>query len=169
MLEKKVVAVKGPLGQVRVTLPEKIKVEISDGLLKTVRGSEAKDVRALHGLIRSLLANAVYGVSKGFTKELDLVGIGYRAEAKPNTLNLSLGFSHPVSFQVPEGVEIKVDRAQRTIANYVATVLVKGCDKQQVGQVAANIRAIRPPDRYKGKGIRYSDEVVRLKVGKKGA
>ena len=168
-IEKSVVAVNGPLGRVGVALPEKIHAEVSDGLLKTVRQSEAKTVRALHGLIRSLLANAVHGVSQGFTRELDVVGIGYRVEAKDKRLNLSLGYSHPVSFPVPEGVEIKVDRAQRTIANYVATVVVKGCDKQQVGQVAADIRSIRPPDRYKGKGIRYADEVVKLKVGKKGA
>jgi large subunit ribosomal protein L6 len=115
------------------------------------------------------LANAVTGVTKGFEKKLDVIGIGYRAERRGNYLNLSLGHSHPVELPVPEGVEIKVEREQRAINNYVATITIAGSDRYRVGQVAADIRSLRPPDSYKGKGLRYSDEIVRTKVGKKGA
>ena len=163
------VQVSGPLGSLEVHLPAKIQVELSDGVLRAVREIEERSVRALHGLTRSLLANAVRGVSEGFEKKLDVVGIGYRAEVKGKFLNLSLGFSHVIAFPIPEGIEIKVERAQRTIPNYARTIVIKGRDKQRVGQIAADIRSLRPPDSYKGKGIRYAGEVVRIKVGKKGA
>ena len=114
-----------------------------------------------------MLANAVTGVTEGFSKELDLVGIGYRVEMKGKTLNLSLGFSHGIEFPVPEGIEVTVQKGKKPISNYIASIVVSGNDKQQVGQVAATIRRMRPPDAYKGKGIRYADELVRLKVGKK--
>ncbi len=166
-VEKDQVSVQGPRGSLTTTVPAQIRVELSDGELLAHRDSEEKPVKALHGLTRSLLANAVKGVTDGFRKDLDLVGIGFRADVQGKTLNLSLGFAHPVAYPIREGIEIKVDREKKPITNYVASILVIGNDKQQVGQVAADIRALRPPDAYKGKGIRYADEVVRLKVGKK--
>jgi large subunit ribosomal protein L6 len=169
VVEKDRVQVSGPLGGLEVSLPPRISAEFSDGTLKAVREIEERSVRALHGLMRSLLANAVKGVSEGFEKELDVVGIGYRAEVAGKVINLNVGFSHVVSFPIPDGIEIKVQRAQRKTSNYTMSILIKGRDKQQVGQVAADIRSVRPPDSYKGKGIRYFDEIVRLKVGKKGA
>lgn len=167
-IEKAHVRVEGPRGSLKTSLPEQIRAEITDGELVTQRGSEAKSVRALHGLARSLLANAVTGVTRGFTKELDLVGIGYRADVKGKSLNLSLGFAHPIEFPIAEDIEIEVQRTKKAITNYVASIVVSGSDKQRVGQVAADIRDLRRPDPYKGKGIRYAEEVVRLKVGKKG-
>ena len=113
--------------------------------------------------------NCVRGVTEGFTKELDIVGIGYKADAKPKSVTLTLGYSHPIEFPVPNGIAVKVEKQQRTIQNYVATLIISGADKQLVGQVAADIRALRRPDTYKGKGIRYTNEFIRLKVGKKGA
>ncbi len=163
------VLVEGPRGKLTTTMPRGIVAELADSALHAKRTAETKEQRALHGLSRTLLSNAVKGVSKGFTRELDVVGIGYKAEMRGRYLNLSLGFSHPVEFPVPEGIEIKVERAQRTISNYAATVIVSGNDKSQVGQVAADLRRLRPPDPYKGKGVRYAEETVRLKVGKKGA
>lgn len=168
IIDKEQVRIEGPRGSLQTRLPDHIRVELNESDLLTHRDSDLKPVRALHGLARSLLANAVMGVTEGFTKELDLVGIGYRAEMKEKKLNLSLGFSHPVEFPVPEGVEIQIQRGKKPIANYVVTIVVSGNDKQSVGQVAAEIRALRRPDAYKGKGIRYADEIVRLKVGKKG-
>jgi len=167
-IEKDQVSVQGPRGSLTTPVPPQIRVELTDGELLAHRESDEKPVKALHGLTRSLLANAVRGVTEGFQKELDLVGIGFRADVKGKTLNLSLGFAHPVEFPISEGIEIKVDRGKKPITNYVASIRVSGNDRQQVGQVAADIRALRPPDAYKGKGIRYADEVVRLKVGKKG-
>jgi len=167
-IEKDLVRIEGPLGSLKTSLPASIRVEFRDGHLVTHRDSETKQARALHGLTRSLLANAVTGVTQGFKKELDLVGIGYRAEVKGKALNLSLGFAHLVEFPISEGIEIQVERTKKTITNYVASILVSGRDKQRVGQVAADIRLLRRPDPYKGKGIRYADELVRLKVGKKG-
>lgn len=167
-IEKDQVSVQGPRGSLTTPVPPQIRVELTDGELLAHRESDEKPVKALHGLTRSLLANAVRGVTEGFQKELDLVGIGFRADVKGKTLNLSLGFAHPVEFPISEGIEIKVDRGKKPITNYVASIRVSGNDRQQVGQVAAGIRALRPPDAYKGKGIRYADEVVRLKVGKKG-
>ncbi len=163
------VLVEGPKGKLKTSLPGGIKVELSDSTLVAKRSSDDKSQRALHGLSRTLLNNAVKGVSQGFSRELDVVGIGYKAEMRGHYLNLALGFSHPVEFPLPEGISIKVERLPRGISNYAATVIISGIDKHQVGQTAADIRRLRPPDPYKGKGIRYSDEVVRLKVGKKGA
>jgi large subunit ribosomal protein L6 len=168
-IEKRRVLVEGPKGQLESPIPQGIAVELNEGTLLATRANEAKQTRALHGLTRALLANCVVGVSEGFQKALDVVGIGYRAEAKGGFVNLSLGHSHPIEFPIPEGIDVKVEREQRGISNYVATIKVSGASKYLVGQVAADIRALRPPDAYKGKGIRYSDELVRTKVGKKGA
>lgn len=167
-VEKDQVSVQGPRGSLTTTVPAPIRVELTEGVLLAIRDSEEKSAKSLHGLTRSLLANAVEGVTEGFKKALDLVGIGFRAAVEGKTLNLTLGFAHPVKFPIREGIEIKVDRDKKPISNFVASIVISGNDKQQVGQVAADIRSLRPPDAYKGKGIRYADEVVRLKVGKKG-
>ncbi len=163
------VVVRGPKGTLETVIPSGIQLEVTDGIAEAKRINESKKTRALHGLFRSLVANAVWGVAKGFSKELDLVGIGYRAEVRAGALTLNVGFSHQVEFPFPEGIEIKVDKTRKNIPNHVVTMLVSGIDKGKVGQTAADIRKIRPPDAYKGKGIRYADELVRTKVGKKGA
>ena len=168
-VEERQVVVKGPLGELTTPVPEGITLNLDDGSLTAERRSDSKTQKSLHGLTRSLLANAVTGVSQGFKKELDIVGIGYRAESGSNSLTLSLGYSHPIEFPLPDGIKVNVERANKPIQNYVISLVVEGIDKCQVGQVAANLRALRPPDAYKGKGIRYSDERIRLKVGKKGA
>ena len=125
------------------------------------RSAETKEQKALHGLVRALLANAVSGVTQGFTKELEIHGVGYRAQVAGKSVQFSLGFTHPVDFPIPEGISIAVDKQTK--------VVVSGVDRQQVGQVAAKIRKLRPPDVYKGKGIRYAGEHLRKKAGKTGA
>jgi len=162
-------AVEGAKGKLSVPVPTGITVEQDGATLSVQRANDQKDLRSKHGLTRALLQNAVTGVSEGWTKKLDVVGIGYRAEIRGRYINFSLGHSHPVEFPIPEGMEVSVEREQRQISNYVGTVKIAGADRYMVGQIAANIRALRPPDPYKGKGVRYSTEVVRLKVGKKGA
>ena len=168
-VEGRQVMVKGPLGELTMSVPEGITASLEDETLTAQRRNDSKTMKSLHGLTRSLLANAVTGVSEGFKKELDVIGIGYRAESDSGTLTLSLGYSHSIEFPLPEGIKVNVERTNKPIQNYVTSMVVEGVDKCQVGQVAANIRALRPPDPYKGKGIRYSDERIRLKVGKKGA
>ena len=163
------VRVEGPRGAMSTTVPRGITAAVEDGALRVRRGGDDKTSRSLHGLARSLLANSVTGVTQGFRKELDIVGIGFRAELRGKVLTLSLGYSHTIDFPVPEGINIRVERAGRQIQNYVTTILVEGFDKYRVGQVAADIRALKRPDAYKGKGIRYRDEHIHLKVGKKGA
>jgi large subunit ribosomal protein L6 len=151
--------VEGPKGRLTVPIPEGIRVEQQDGQLLVHR--EGDRYAALHGLTRALAANAVEGVSKGFVRELDIVGIGYRAEQRGRVLILNLGYSHPIEFVLPQGIEARVDKQTH--------IVISGADKQLVGQVAANLRALRPPDPYKQKGIRYSDEKLIKKVGKTGA
>jgi large subunit ribosomal protein L6 len=148
--------VKGPKGSLNVPLPAGIEVQRQDGRLTLKRQDSEK--AALHGLTRALLANAVHGVSKGFEKHLDIVGIGYRAESKGNKVVFTLGYSHPIEFEIPKGIAVSVDKQTHLV--------VSGADRQQVGQVAAKIRALRPPDPYKNKGIRYTGERLRKKVGK---
>lgn len=160
-LENKKVIVKGPKGQLSYELPEGIGVTIDNKTVVVTRDSDISKQRALHGLARSLIANMVTGVSQGFTKTLQIHGVGYRAQISGNKLILNVGYSHLVEFALPEGIKATVDEKQTTITLY-------GIDKQLVGQVAANLRAVRPPDAYKGKGIRYADEVLKLKPGKTG-
>lgn len=160
-LDGTVFTAQGPMGTLTYTIPSGISVDIQDSQIVVTRASDQKRYRALHGLVRSLINNMVIGVATGFTKTLDIVGIGYRAKREGNTLNLAVGYSHPVNFPVPEGITIDVQGQNK--------IIIKGADKQLVGQVAANIRRVRPPEPYKGKGIRYSDEIVRTKVGKTGA
>lgn len=149
----------GPLGELEQQVPQRIAIEQQDGELVVTRPTDRGPDRALHGLTRTLVANMVEGVTKGFEKRLEIQGVGYRANQKGEALEFALGFSHPVTVEPPPGISFEVP--QPTI------VVVKGIDKQQVGQVAANIRSIRPPEPYKGKGIRYSGEHVRRKVGKR--
>ncbi len=168
-IDSGVVRVEGPKGKLETAIPAGIEVEVDDSRLQAKRGNDEPRNRALHGLTRTLLSNSVKGVTQGFSKQLDVVGIGYKAEVRGKYLNLSLGFSHPIDFPIPRGIEIAVGRETRAIPNYVATITVSGIDKARVGQIAADLRRLRPPDAYKGKGIRYSTEFVKLKVGKKGA
>jgi large subunit ribosomal protein L6 len=157
--EGSVMVVKGPKGTLRVVIPPGIRAEKQDSRLLLRR--ENDDQSALHGLARSLLANALQGVTKGFERHLDIVGIGYRAEVKGKSVVFTLGYSHPIDFPIPAGLAIAIERQTH--------IVVSGADKQQVGQVAAEIRGLRPPDPYKNKGIRYSDERLKKKVGKAAA
>ena len=161
-IANEVVTVKGPKGQLQVNLLSGLTAEMNDGTLTINRANEEAETRSFHGLVRALLANAATGVSEGWSKSLEIVGIGYRAESKGKNVIFSLGYSHPIDFKVPDGIEIEVD-------GKAGTLVVKGIDRQQVGQIAAEIRGLRPPEPYKGKGIRYSDERVRTKAGKQGA
>jgi large subunit ribosomal protein L6 len=151
--------VQGPKGKLTVPLPSGIRVQQNDGKLELLRDSD--EHAALHGLTRALLANAVQGVSAGFTRELDIVGIGYRADVKGKLATFTLGYSHPIEVLLPEGVDLKIDKQTHLV--------LTGYDRQVLGQVAANIRALRKPDPYKNKGIRYTGEVLKKKVGKSGA
>lgn len=159
--------VKGPKGELQVPLNESVNVgQEGSELTVTVKNPEDRKQRALWGLTRALLANAVTGVSEGFQRDLVVVGVGYRAEIKGKNLDMSLGFSHPVVVEAPSGIEFVVEGAPAGIESAQALVKVTGPDKELVGRTAANIRSIRPPEPYKGKGIRYSDEYVRRKAGK---
>jgi large subunit ribosomal protein L6 len=160
-MTKNVVTTKGKLGILSYTVPSGISVDIQEKEIVVTRATDQKRHRALHGLVRSLLNNMVTGVSTGFSKTLIIEGIGYRVTKQGNGINLAVGYSHPVIFDAPDGITFDVEGQNR--------IIVKGADKQLVGQVAANIRRVRPPEPYKGKGIRYSNEYVRRKVGKTGA
>ena len=153
--------VKGPKGSLEESLPAVIAVQIDDSEIRFTRPDDRSEYRALHGLARALTANMVKGVTAGFAKELEIQGVGYRAEVKGQSLNLLLGFSHPVEMAVPKGLSVSVDGTTK--------IKVEGMSKQLVGQFAADIRAHRPPEPYKGKGVRYLGEHVRSKVGKTGA
>ena len=153
------VSVKGPLGTLQQSLTNDVKLELNQNILKILTTNDSKHANALSGTIRSLVANMVRGVSVGFEKKLQLVGVGYRAQSGLNKINLTLGFSHPIDHVVPDG--IKIETPSQT------EIIIKGIDKQKVGQIAANIRAYRKPEPYKGKGVRYHDEVILLKETKK--
>ena len=153
------VDVQGPKGKLTIAVPQGISFEQKDGVLNALRTDE--EHRALHGLARALVANAVHGVTQGFKKELDIVGVGYRAELKGKAVSFALGKSHPIEFKIPEGIQIAVDKQTHLV--------VSGADKGQVGQVAANLRALRPPDPYKQKGVRITGERLKKKAGKAGA
>ena len=153
------VMVNGPLGELAQQVPQRITIEQSDGEIVVKRPTERGEDRALHGLTRSLVANMVEGVTKGFEKALEIQGVGYRASMRGADLELNVGYSHPVVMKAPDGITFDVPAP--------TSVIVKGIDKQRVGQVAAEIRAVRPPEPYKGKGIRYAGEYVRRKIGKR--
>jgi large subunit ribosomal protein L6 len=155
------VEVEGPKGKLVTPLPRGIRMEQEDSTLKAVREEESKLLKPSWGLARALVANAVKGVSEGFSKELDIVGIGYRAQVEGRKVTFALGYSHPIEFPIPDGIEIKVEKNTH--------IVVSGADKQLVGQTAANIRGLRVPDPYKQKGIRYTGEQLKKKAGKTGA
>ena len=155
------VAVKGPKGELRRQLHPEMQLALANGIFTVTRPSEEQKHKALHGLTRTLVQNMIDGVSKGFTKTLEIQGVGYKAEAKPYGVNLVVGFSHPVKYEAPKGIKISVENN--------TTVKIEGADKEKVGQVAAELRAVRPPEPYKGKGVRYHGEQVRRKAGKTGA
>jgi large subunit ribosomal protein L6 len=154
------VTVRGPRGVLSMEVAPPIEVLQADGTIRVTRPNDEGDIRALHGLSRSLIANMVTGVTEGYRKTLEIVGVGYRVQAKGQALEFSLGFSHPISVTPPEGITLRVESPTRFV--------VEGIDKQQVGEVAANIRKLRKPDPYKGKGVRYQGEQIRRKVGKAG-
>ena len=160
-VEGNTVAVKGPRGELRRELHPDMEIALKDNQFTVARPSEEKRHKALHGLTRTLVQNMVEGVSKGFAKSLEIQGVGYKAEAKPYGVNLIVGFSQPVKYEAPKGIKISVDNN--------VMVKVEGADKELVGQVAAELRQVRPPEPYKGKGIRYVGEQVRRKAGKTGA
>jgi large subunit ribosomal protein L6 len=152
-------AVEGPKGKLSVPIPQGIRIEQKDGTLELVRDNDK--LAALHGLTRALAANAVQGVSTGWTRELDIVGTGYRADVKGKVATFTLGYSHPIEMMLPNGVDLKIDKQTHLV--------LSGYDREEVGQVAAHIRALRPPDPYKNKGVRYTGEALRKKAGKTGA
>lgn len=152
------VEVKGPKGTLSQVIPTGITLHVEDNMAHVNRDGDGKRPRSLHGLVRTLIANMVTGVTQGFEKRLEIVGIGYRANIQGRNLQLNLGYSHPVLYSIPEGIEVMVDKQ--------TNITVTGIDKQKVGQVAAEIRSFRKPEPYKGKGIRYVDEQVRRKAGK---
>jgi len=154
------VRVKGPKGSLEEAVAPHCTVEIAGGEVRVARFSSLSRAKAMHGLMRALVANMVKGVTEGFTRSLDIIGVGYRAEVSGKKLQLTIGYSHPVVMEIPQGLEVVAESQTR--------LLVRGASKQQVGQFAAEIRKVRMPEPYKGKGIRYVDEVVRRKVGKTG-
>jgi large subunit ribosomal protein L6 len=155
------VRVRGPKGQLAQRLPAGISMQVADGTLRFGRPDDANLNRGLHGLARKLVANMVEGVTTGFTRVLEITGVGYRAEARGNVLWLTLGYSHPIAYQLPPGVAAKVDKQ--------VTVTLEGSDRQLLGEVAAAVRGLRPPEPYKGKGVRYAAERIRRKAGKAAA
>jgi large subunit ribosomal protein L6 len=159
-IDGRAVAVKGPKGSLSLEVTAPIEVAQNDGVITVTRPSDEGEIRALHGLSRSLIANMVTGVTTGYAKTMEIVGVGYRVVAKGKDLEFALGFSHPVVITPPDGINFRVESPTRFV--------VEGIDKQQVGEVAANIRKLRKPDPYKGKGVRYSGEQIRRKAGKAG-
>lgn len=154
------VQVKGPKGSLTGSIPGVIQLEVADTEVRVLRPDEKKETRALHGLARALVANMVNGVSEGFARVLEIQGVGYRADVAGKVLKLALGFSHPVEMPIPEGIKVSVEENR---------IRIEGADRQAIGQFASEIRGLRPPEPYKGKGVRYADEHVRRKVGKAGA
>jgi large subunit ribosomal protein L6 len=159
-IDGRAISVKGPKGELSHTVAEPIEVKLEGGEIMVARPSDENTARALHGLTRALLSNMVLGVTQGYTKTLEIVGVGYRVQAKGSNLEFSLGYSHPIVVEPPDGITFKVERP--------TVFSVEGIDKQKVGEVAANIRKLRRPDPYKGKGVRYQGEQIRRKVGKAG-
>ncbi len=154
------VTISGPLGSLTQALPPGVSVDVEEGEIKIKIDGESRKARAFHGLARSLVANMVLGVSEGVSKVLDIIGIGYRADMDGNVLVLNVGYSHPIRYELPENVSAEVDKNNQ--------VTIKGIDKQVIGQVAAEVRSLRSPEPYKGKGIRYAGEILRRKAGKTG-
>jgi large subunit ribosomal protein L6 len=160
------VEVTGPKGSLTTPVPEGVKFRVEGDQLIAER--ESDDKAALHGLARALVQNAVTGVTDGFTRQLDVVGVGYKAEVQKSRIIFNLGYSHPIEFPIPKGIDVKIERTNKPIQQYQTTLTITGIDRQQVGQVAADMRSLRQPDPYKGKGVRYANEVLKLKPGKTG-
>jgi large subunit ribosomal protein L6 len=160
------IEVSGPKGSLSTPVPEGVSFRMDGDNLVAERASD--DKAALHGLARALVNNAVVGVTDGFTRQLDIVGVGYKAELQKTRVMFSLGYSHQIEFPIPRGIEVKVERINKPITQYQTTLTITGIDRQQVGQVAADIRSLRRPDPYKGKGVRYANEQLKLKPGKTG-
>ena len=160
------VEVQGPKGKLTTPIPAGITFKFEDGKLQAERASEQHT--AIHGTARALVANAVNGVSKGFTQEMDVVGVGYKADLRGRSIVFSLGYSHPIEFVLPEGITAKVEKLPRTITQYQTTITLAGIDRELLGQTAANMNRLRKPDAYKGKGIRYADRPYKFKAGKTG-
>jgi len=160
------IEVSGPKGSLSTPVPEGVSFRMDGDNLVAERASD--DKAALHGLARALVNNAVVGVTDGFTRQLDIVGVGYKAELQKTRVMFSLGYSHQIEFPIPKGIEVKVERINKPITQYQTTLTITGIDRQQVGQVAADIRSLRRPDPYKGKGVRYANEQLKLKPGKTG-
>jgi large subunit ribosomal protein L6 len=158
-IKDRLIAVKGPKGDLSWAYPEKVDITVEEGRALVKRADDSKQCRALHGLARSLLQNMVIGVSEGYTRVLEITGVGFRAQVQGEKIVFSLGYSHPIEFQLPAGISAEADKKQTTLT-------LTGIDKQKIGQVAADIKALRPPDAYKGKGVRYAGERVKLKAGK---
>ncbi|MCE9671512.1 50S ribosomal protein L6 [Myxococcus stipitatus] len=159
----------GPKGKLSVKLPARVKVEIKDGQVTVQREDDSREARSLHGLTRTILANAAKGVSTGFEKKLDIRGVGFRAEVKGKAIHFALGYSHPIVFNLPEGVTAEVDKQARTEDSLPTVGLtLRSADKEVLGATAVNIRSLRPPEPYKGKGIKYAEERIRRKEGKTG-
>ena len=161
------IEVTGPKGTLRTSVPEGIKFRLDGDQLIAER--ETSDKIAFHGLARALVQNSVTGVSEGFTRQLDIVGVGYKAEVQKNRVIFNLGYSHIIEFPIPQGIEVKIERVNKPgLQQYQTTLTISGIDRQQVGQVAADMRSLRRPDPYKGKGVRYANEQLKLKPGKTG-
>ena len=160
------VAVEGPKGKLATAIPPGVSFKFEDGRLTAERQSDKHT--AIHGTARALVANAVTGVSKGFTQEMDVIGVGYKAELRGRAIFFTLGYSHPIEFVLPEGVTAKIEKTQRTINQYQTTITLSAIDKHLLGQTAANIHKLRKPDAYKGKGVRYANRPMKLKPGKTG-
>ena len=160
-VEGQTVKVKGPKGELERSLHPSMAIALEDGNITVARPSDEPGHRALHGLTRTLVANMVDGVTKGYSKQLEIVGVGYKAEARPYGLQLALGFSHPVEYRAPKGIKLTAPQPTQ--------IIIEGADKELVGQVAAELRSLRPPEPYKGKGIKYQGEQIRRKAGKAGA
>jgi large subunit ribosomal protein L6 len=159
-LKDSIVAVKGPKGELKRSLPEGVKVQVDKTAITVARDSDEPSIRARHGLVRALLNNMIEGVTKGFERKLEINGVGYKAEIAGDKVNLALGYSHPIAYQLPKGVTAKVEKNLLTLA---------GIDRELLGQTAAKVRSFRPPEPYKGKGVKYIEETIKRKVGKTGA
>lgn len=160
------VEVQGPKGKISATIPPGVSLKLEEGKLVAERQDDK--FAAIHGTTRAIVANAVKGVSQGFTQEMDVVGVGYKADLKGRSINFALGYSHPIEFVLPEGISAKVEKLARSITQYQTTVTLSGIDRELLGQTAANMHHLRTPDAYKGKGVRYADRPMKLKPGKTG-
>ncbi len=165
-IEEGAVQVSGPKGSLSTRVPEGISFKVNGEELVALR--ESDDKAALHGLARALVQNAVTGVTDGFTRQLDIIGVGYKAEVQKGRIMFNLGYSHQIEFPIPPGIDVKVERQAKPIQQYQTTITISGIDRHQVGQMAADMRSLRRPDPYKGKGVRYTGEQLKLKPGKTG-